>query len=119
MIIIITGITLNAPPSESDYSQLEVCYYGGKTLFLENAPHRELFNKSTLNDVEGKIFKMNDILLVKTIGNNACDLVIEDDRGRRSYRLELEKNSKFEHFYRIANIKGQKLISPYQWEDKL
>ena len=45
--------------------------------------------------------------LVKMINHYTCDVVIKDLKGFRSYRVSLERNSRFENFYRITDVKGK------------
>lgn len=99
-------------------SAFEVCHQGMKGLF-SNLPSDNLFNKVVLKDVEGKTFEVENLSLVKMLGDYHCDVVAKDHKGHRSYRVRLEKNPKFTHLYRIIDVKGQRLTSPYQWKEKL
>lgn len=99
-------------------SVMEVCHYGMKSLF-ENNPKEALFNRSVLNDVKDHTFKVEDIGLIKVLGGHRCDVIAKDAQGHRSFRVTLEKNSSFPHFYRIADVKEQKLVSKYQWRASL
>ena len=99
------------------FSTLEACYYGMRSLFIHD-PDKNLLHKSVLKKVKGRHFKSHNITLVKAIGHHHCDVVAKDTKGYRSYRINLEKNPRFIHLYRIFHIQEQQLTNPYQWEDK-
>lgn len=113
-----SGIVLSQKKETKSYSTFEICLYGMKGLF-ENNPEAALFNEKIFEDVGDTKFKIDDITLVKMIDNYNCDVIGKDPKGLRSYRVSLEKNSKFPYLYRILDIKGQKLISEYQWRNTL
>ena len=97
---------------------METCYVGMKELF-ENKPTEALFNKSVLNDVKELTFEIEEIGLIKQLSGFRCDVVARDTKGHRSFKVILEKNASFPHFYKIADIKEQRMASPYQWKDSL
>ena len=117
-IVIILLFVYWASPQEKKFSPLEACYYGLKSLF-DNNPNEKLLNHKILNDVKARKFEIDKITLIKVINNYRCDVVVRDTEGYRSYKVELERNSKFPYFYKIFDIKGQKIISSYQWKGDL
>lgn len=104
--------------SKEPMEAFEVCHKGMKSLF-DNYPTNNFFNKSVLNDVKEVKFEVEKIGLIKMLGEYDCDVVVKDHLGHRSYRVKLEKNSKFPHLYQIVDVKGQKIVSSYQWRDEL
>ena len=89
-------------------------------VFLRTIQWRNYFDvKTLLKDVEKLKFEIDKITLVKVRDNYHCDVVARDAKGHRSYKVKLEKNSKFPHFYKIFDIQGQKIISTYQWKGDL
>lgn len=87
-----------------------------KELF-ENAPSEKLFNKSVLKEVKEKVFNIESIELVKALIGSRCDVVAKDSKGHRSFRVTLEKNANFPYFFKILDIKEQRLVSSYQWKE--
>jgi hypothetical protein len=87
-----------------------------KQLF-ENAPSENLFHKSVLKGVNQRTFDIESIELVKTLSGSRCDVVAKDSKGHRSFRVMLEKNANYPHYYKIFNIKEQRLVSNYQWKE--
>lgn len=85
--------------SKNPMIPMEVCYQGMKSLF-SNSPKESFFNKSVLNDVKEHTFEIENISLIKTLGDYHCDIVAVDHKGHRSYRVKLEKNSRFPHLYK-------------------
>ncbi len=104
--------------SSKPMESFEVCHHGMKSLF-DNYPKKDFFNKSVLNDVKEVKFEVEKIGLIKMIGEYDCDVVVKDHKGHRSYRVKLEKNSSFPLHYKIVDVKGQKIVSSYQWRDEL
>ncbi len=100
------------------FSTFETCLYGMDKLF-KNAQDETLFHKNVLKDTKEHQFKIDEINLVKVIDGHHCDVIAKDAKGFRSYRVTLEKNSKFPHLYRIFDVQGQKLVSNYQWRANL
>ena len=84
-------------------------------MIINNSPSADLINESVLKDLSETSFKAEGITLVKLINNFECDVIVRDSKGHRSYLVNLEKNSKFKHLYKILNVKGQKIVSRYQW----
>jgi hypothetical protein len=99
-------------------SSFEVCYQGMNKLF-NNAPDEDYFSKSVLKDVKDVDFQIDSVGLIKILNNYECDVVVKDSKGHRSCRVKLEKNFKFPHLYRISDVRGQKLVSDYQWKGSL
>ena len=117
LFILGTGIFLNRE-KVGYMNGFEVCHKGMKTLF-NNLPNSNFFNQSVLNDVKEVTFEIEKISLIKMIGDYHCDVIAKDHKGHRGYRVKLEKNPSFTHYYRIADVKGQKLSSSYQWKEQL
>lgn len=86
-------------------------------IFLGEADD-DLVNEQVLKDVKGQKFSVENITLVKMINSYKCDVVVRDSKGFRSYLVTLERAAKFEYGFRVADVKGQKLVSNYQWEEK-
>jgi hypothetical protein len=86
-------------------------------IFLKKA-NEDLVNEQVLKVIEGQRFTVEAITLVKMLNSYKCDVVVKDDKGFRGYLVTLERAAKFEHGFRIADVKGQKLVSSYQWEEK-
>ena len=118
LLILGTGILLNRAGGHQKYSTLEACLYGIKSIF-ENTPDKTLLHPSIIKDIGERSFKIDKLKLVKANNPYSCDVVVEDLKGHRSYKLALEKNSKLPHFFRIIDIKEQKIVSPYQWKELL
>lgn len=78
----------------------------------------DLVKKEVIEAAKAMKFQIEDITLVKMIGTLNCDVVVKDLKGYRAYQVSLERSSKFEYEYRIADVKGQKLKSEYQWSDR-
>mgnify|MGYP006945858449 CR=1 FL=1 len=89
-----------------------------KELF-ENNPTDKLFNKSVLKDVKEHLFEIEGIGLIKELSGFGCDVVAKDAKGHRSFKVRLEKNSSFPHFYKISDVREQGIVSQYQWKDSL
>ena len=87
-----------------------------KSIF-DNNPTDDLIDKSIIKDVKEMNFQMEDITLVKVIDHYSCDVVAKDSKGHRSYRVSLERNTGFRHLFKIKNVKGQKIVSKYQWRE--
>lgn len=118
LLILVTGTVMANQKDDRKYSTFEACHYGMKSLF-ENNPSEDLFQKKVIEDTKDHKFEIDGISLIKVIDNYTCDVVAKDANGFRSYRVGLEKNSRFIHFYRIHDVKGQKLVSTYQWRASL
>ena len=85
-------------------------------IFEHNATE-ELVHKKVINDLKDHHFDIEEITLVKMRSGLHCDVVAKDLKGYRSYAVTLEKNSKFDHLYRIFDVRGQKITSTYQWKN--
>ena len=118
ILILGTGILINHQEDNKKFSAMKTCYVGMKELF-ENNPTEKLFNKSVLKDVKEHTFEIEEIGLIKQLSGFRCDVVAKDSKGHRSFRVALEKNASFPHFYKIADVKEQRLAARYQWEDSL
>lgn len=100
------------------YTTLEACNFGMRSIF-NNSPNEDVVSSQVINELKSTNFKVEDITLIKMIDPYLCDVVIKDVKGFRSYAVTLEKNLDFPHLYRISDVKGQKLVSAYQWEKSL
>ena len=118
-VVIILAVMFPLIGNKSSTSPFQICYHAMQSLLIENNPDVKLFNESVLNDTKNKTFNIDIITLVKLVGNDKCDVVTQDSKGFRSYQIKLEKSSKFKRFYRVLEVKGQKIASEYQWKDKL
>lgn len=114
LLILGTGIYIGKRNEKKAYSTFEACHYGMQELFNNN-PTEKLFHKDVMVAVKDHKFGVEAITLVKVIDSLSCDVVAKDNKGFVSYRVALDKSTKFPHFHRILDIKGQKLESPYQW----
>lgn len=86
---------------------------------FNNSPIERYFSSGVLSDLKGHKFEIENIRLLKRVNDYQCDVVIEDNKGFRSYKVKLEKNHRYTHLYKITDIQGQKLVSTYQWKDEL
>lgn len=118
LIILGGGIILSRSKSGQTFSTVETCFYGLKSLF-ENNPNIDLFNEGVLKDSKDKVFEIVSLTLVKQVDEFSCDVIAKDSKGFRSYRVLLEKSSKFQHFYRIVDVKGQEIVTTYQWKGNI
>jgi hypothetical protein len=116
-ILTIGGQLINSK-NRPMYSTIEACYFGMKGV-VGNNPDERLIKKEILKDLEGKTFKVQGINLVKKLDSHSCDVVVKDDKGVKSYLVELEKSSRYAHGVKLFNIKGQKVVSKYQWRAML
>ncbi len=85
---------------------------------FENNPKEDLIDKKVIKDLANYHFNIENISLIKVLNRTSCDVVAKDLKGYRSYLVNLEKSSKFTHFYKIFDVKGQKIISSYQWKNR-
>ena len=118
LIILGTGIFIGKSNKKETYSTFEACYQGMKALFNNDATE-EHFNKDVLKEAGDQKFAIESITLVKVIDGLSCDVVAKDNKGIRSFHVGLEKSTNFSHFYRIVDVKGQKIESSYQLGDSL
>lgn len=86
-------------------------------VFLGSADE-DLVKQEVIEAAKAMKFQIEGITLIKMIGALNCDVVVKDLKGYRAYQVSLERSSKFEYEFRIADVKGQKLISDYQWSNK-
>ena len=107
---------MNRKHDESPFTTVETCYFGMKAIF-GNAPDPDLTARQVIDEVKSTNFKIEDITLIKMIDTYLCDVVVKDTKGFRGYAVKLEKNVNLPHLYRIVDVKGQKLVSAYQWEE--
>ena len=110
------GVIVNQKGIDKKYSSFEACLYGMERIFEHNATE-ELVHKKVINDLKDHHFDIEEITLVKMRSGLHCDVVAKDLKGYRSYAVTLEKNSKFDHLYRIFDVRGQKITSTYQWKN--
>ena len=118
LFILGAGTMIHLEESSPKYTTLEACHYGMKSIF-ENSPDESLLSEKIIKDIKDKNFEVEELSLIKVIDGYNCDVVIRDTKGYRSYLVSLEKNSKFDHFYKVLSIEEQKLVSTYQWRKKL
>ena len=77
-----------------------------------------MLHKQVISDAKEHNFKIESITLVKMLDSYNCDVVAKDSKGHRSYRVKLDQSSHYPHSYKIREIKGQRLVSNYQWRGK-
>ncbi|PIP93485.1 MAG: hypothetical protein COW00_14635 [Bdellovibrio sp. CG12_big_fil_rev_8_21_14_0_65_39_13] len=87
-----------------------------KSVF-ENNSTKKLVHQKVLDDLKTTHFEVEEITLLKMVNGLHCDVIAKDSEGYRSYAVTLEKNSKFDHLYRIFDVRGQKMVSAYQWKN--
>jgi len=114
LILLGIGTYINLKQSDESFSSFEACYFGMKSIF-ENNSTKKLVHQKVLDDLKATHFEVEDITLVKMVNGLHCDVIAKDSKGYRSYAVTLEKNSKFDHLHRIFDVRGQKIVSPYQW----
>ena len=117
ILVVSIGLSIAAKKENKTYSSMEACMHGMKSIFSHNAKE-DLVHKKVSKDLKSLHFDVENISLIKIRNGLSCDVVVKDKKGFRSYRVSLEKNSKYPHLYRIYNVQGQKLVSSYQWRDK-
>jgi hypothetical protein len=117
-MILGAGTYLALKENNPKLTTIEACYKGMNELFSNNTD-KKLHHKNLIADVKGKSFNVEHIMLVKMLDSTHCDVVVRDPKGFRSYLVTLEKNSKFTYFYRLFDVKGQKIISGYQHKGSL
>ena len=117
-LLLWAGIERFLPKEAKQFSTLEACYYGMDSLFKYH-PMEGLFHESVTREVKGHKFNIERITMVKVIDSYHCDVVAKGPKEFRSYRIQLERSSRFPHFYRIEDVQGQKLTSSYQWKGEL
>ena len=116
MIILLISFWVQFGQSEEQsFSSMEACYYGMDAVF-NNSPNEEIVSKKVIDDLlKNKItFDVERIHLIKFIDGFHCDVVTKDPKGHRSFRVALEKNSKFKHLYKILDVKERQIESRYQ-----
>ncbi len=86
----------------------------GMISVFNNSPDPKLLNKKVIKDLKDKEFKIENLHLVKVKDSYNCDVFSRDRKGVRRYQVTLEKNSRFDHMYRILNINEAKVTSRYQ-----
>ena len=114
--ILALWLTIHITAPDKRFSALETCFHGMKSIF-EHTLNKDLLDKSLLDALEKKTFKIDRITLVKEIDGFTCDVITQDAKGHRAYRVSLAKDGDFKHLYKILNIRGQKIKSNYQWRD--
>lgn len=107
---------INLREEDRPFSTFETCHYGMKAIFEHNT-NLDLHHKKVIADLKDHRFEIEKITLVKVKDDFHCDVVAKDKKGFRSYAVVLEKNAKFQHLYRIFDVRGVKLVSSYQWKD--
>ncbi|OFZ38158.1 MAG: hypothetical protein A2504_17025 [Bdellovibrionales bacterium RIFOXYD12_FULL_39_22] len=83
---------------------------------FNNNPDETLVERSVSDDIAKKqiVFDIERVHLVKYLDNSHCDVVAKDSVGYRNYRVTLEHNSKFKHYYRILDVSETQIESRYQ-----
>ena len=114
VIILIGGMYVQFKNSQpAKYSSLETCLYGMREI-INNNPSESLVNESVIKELKKTTFNVDKIHLIKLLTNYSCDVFLKDSKGVRRYLVTLERNSKFDHMYKIFDVKGMKLDSRYQ-----
>ena len=114
LLILVLGIYINSREEiKEEYTGLETCFYGMEQI-INNDPRESLVNPKVIDDLKDKKFKVDTIHLIKVLNSFSCDVFVKDPRGVRRYLVSLEKNSKFDHKFRILDVKGMKVESRYQ-----
>ncbi|GAB4017675.1 MAG: hypothetical protein Fur0010_18490 [Bdellovibrio sp.] len=114
LVLLGIGTYIHLKQNDKTYSSFEACYFGMKSIFENNSTDK-LVHKKVLDDLKTTHFEVEDITLVKVVNGLHCDVVAKDSNGYRSYAVTLEKSSKFDRLYRIFDVRGQKMVSSYQW----
>jgi len=118
LVVVISAAVINRKVDQRKFSTIEACYFGMQSIFENNA-NDLLVHPDVIEDLAETKFKFAELALVKKLDAFSCDVVSSDSKGHRSYLVQLEKNSKFTHGFRIFDIKEQKLKSKYQWSKNL
>ena len=114
LMVLAFGIWVNSKSEKLvEYSQMETCYYGMKSI-INNNPNEALLNKTVISDLEDLKFTVKEVHLIKVINSFSCDVFVKDLKGVKRYQIVLEKNSSFTHLYKILDVKGMKITSRYQ-----
>ena len=119
--LIVSGLTawLVRPsiPQLNPVTALDVCQQGMRHILLHQEDE-DLVSEEVIKAAKSMQFQIEAITLVKMIGALNCDVVVKDAKGYRGYRVSLGRSSKHKFEYQIIDVKGQKLISDYQWSNK-
>lgn len=114
LMILIFGIYINFKTElPKEYTSMETCFYGMEQI-INNNPKENLINEKVIKDLKNNDFKVDSIHLIKVLSSFSCDVFTKDSKGIRRYQVSLEKNSKFEHKFRILDVKGMKVDARYQ-----
>jgi len=97
------------------FGSVEACLKGMESL-VSNVADPKIINEKVMEDIEKHQIKFNveRIHLVKYLDGLHCDVITKDSDGFSSYLISLEKNSRFEHLFKITDVKEQPIISEYQ-----
>ncbi len=95
------------------FNTFETCYFGMESIF-NNAPNPKLIDKKVIKDLKDKSFNIENLHLVKVLDSYNCDVFSRDSKGVRRYQVSLDKNSHFDHLFKIININETKVTSRYQ-----
>ena len=89
---------------------LEVCEIGLLSL-RNNHPNELLLTTELIQQIKKDNFKLpsDEMTLFKKISFNECQVVIQDQKGKRNFHLQLLKNPQFPFFYKIFDIQETKL----------
>ena len=116
LVILVVSLWINFFDGQGEkFSSIETCFQGMRSI-VNNAPDPELISEKVILDIEKEDikFSVERIHIVKYLDGLHCDVITKDPQGYRSYLVTLQKNSKFNHFFKITDVKGQKIISRYQ-----
>ena len=97
------------------FGSVETCLKGMESL-VNNSSDPKIINEKVMDDIQKHQIKFNveRIHLVKYLDGLHCDVITKDSDGFSSYLISLEKNSRFEHLFKITDVKEQPIISEYQ-----
>ena len=116
LVVLGAGVIINSKTESKRFTTFESCHNGMKSIFEHNGTE-DLIHSKVLKDLEKHHFDIEEITLIKVRNGLHCDVVARDSKGYRSYSVTLEKNAKYPHLYRIFDVRGQKIVSAYQWKE--
>ena len=97
------------------FGSVEACLKGMESL-VNNTSDPKIINEKVIDDIQKHQIKFNveRIHLVKYLDGLNCDVITKDSDGFRSYQVSLEKSLRFDHLFKITDVKEQPIISEYQ-----
>jgi len=97
------------------FGSVEACLKGMESL-VNNTSDPKIINEKVIDDIQKHQIKFNveRIHLVKYLDGLHCDVITKDSDGFRNYQVSLEKSLRFEHLFKITDVKEQPIISEYQ-----